>query len=184
MQIVNYICHMRKHNGMRPQDIVVLLKIITIEQPAWQFKDLAYALALSPAEVTESLNRSQLAGLVDPTKRRVHRQSLLEFIQHGLHYVFPQVPGAMVNGVPTAHAHPYFAQHFQSEFRYVWPLPEGEVRGLAIEPLYPALPKVACKDENLYLLLACIDIIRVGRVREINKAKEVLNNLMLHELSR
>jgi hypothetical protein len=165
---------MRKHNGMRPQDIVVLLKIITLAEQSWQFKDLASQLALSPAEITESLNRSYLAGLVDASKRKVNRLSLLEFIRYGLHYVFPQAPGPLVNGVPTAHAHPYFEPYFHSEFKYVWPLPAGKVRGLSIEPLYAALPKIVEGDKELHLLLACIDIIRVGRSREIKIATDVL----------
>ena len=75
---------------MRPQDVVVLLKMITIPRKDWQFKDLARELSISPAEISDSLNRSYLAGLVDETKRRVNRLSLLEFIQYGLHYVFPR----------------------------------------------------------------------------------------------
>lgn len=167
---------MRKHNGMRPQDIVILLKMLTIDKPEWQFKDIAHELNLSPAEVSESLNRSSLAGLVDETKRSVNRLSLFEFICHGLHYVFPQVPGAMVNGIPTAHSHPHFERHFKPEFKYVWPAPEGKVRGLSIEPLYPSLPTAATQDAALYLLLACIDIIRVGRKREIKMAVDLLEN--------
>jgi len=159
---------------MRPQDVVVLLKMITIPRKDWQFKDLASELSISPAEISDSLNRSYLAGLVDETKRRVNRLSLLEFIQYGLHYVFPQVPGAMVNGVPTAHSHPYFEKHFQAQFKYVWPMASGDIRGLSIEPLYAGQPAAALTDEQLYLLLACIDIIRVGRVREINMAMDVL----------
>ncbi len=173
---------MRKHNGMRPQDVVVLLKIQTISRADWQFKDLALELGLSPAEITESLNRSHLAGLVDESKRKVNRLSLVEFICHGLHYVFPQAPGAMVNGIPTAHSHPYFASRFQAEFKYVWPYPAGKTRGLSIEPLYAAVPGVIERDEKLYLLLACIDIIRVGRLREVNLAIEILKKEILHEL--
>lgn len=174
LQIANYLCLMRKHNGMRPQDVVILLKMLTIGQENWQFKDIASGLELSPAEVSESLNRSLLAGLVDETRREVKRLSLAEFIQHGLHYVFPQAPGAMVNGVVTAHSHPYFRKQFHAEFKYVWPMASGEARGLAIEPLYAAQPAAALKDEKLYLLLACIDIVRVGRAREIKMAIDVL----------
>lgn len=167
---------------MRPQDVVVLLKILTIAKEAWQFKDLATELYLSPAEVTESLNRSHLAGLVDVSKRSVNRLSLAEFIQYGLHYVFPQAPGAMVNGIPTAHAHPYFETRFKSEFKYVWPLPGGKVRGLTIEPLYAGQTAAALRDEKLYMLLACIDIVRVGRVREVALAIDILKKNLLHEL--
>jgi Iron dependent repressor, N-terminal DNA binding domain len=172
---------MRKHNGMRPQDIVILLKIIAIGQSSWQLKDLARELLISPSEVSESLNRSYQAGLIDYDKKNVSRQSLMEFLQYGLQYVFPQHPGAMVNGIPTAHAHPYMRQHFKSDLIYVWPDLHGKERGLAIEPFYPKQPAAAKKDEELYKLLALIDVIRVGRRREINVAVEELSKIILNE---
>ncbi len=73
---------MKPHNGMRPQDIVVLLKIITIGNVDWQYRDLSSTLFLSTSEVSESLYRSHIAGLVDESKRKVFRQSLMEFIEH------------------------------------------------------------------------------------------------------
>lgn len=35
---------MKSHNGMRPQDIVVLLKIIALGEKEWQYRDLASQL--------------------------------------------------------------------------------------------------------------------------------------------
>ncbi|MFL9484571.1 hypothetical protein ACI6Q2_17450 [Chitinophagaceae bacterium LWZ2-11] len=172
---------MRKHNGMRPQDIVVLLKIITLGNKPWQLKDLAAALYISSSEISESLNRSYLAGLVDYDKRRVNRQSLLEFLQYGLHYVFPQSPAGMVNGIATAHAHPYMSKYFSSELVYVWPDIHGKIRGLAIEPLYPKQVEAVKKDDELYKLLALIDVIRVGRRREINIAIDELSKIIMNE---
>lgn len=55
---------MKKHNGMRPQDIVVLLKIISIHD-SWRNIDLANALQISPSEVSEALNRCMIARLID-----------------------------------------------------------------------------------------------------------------------
>src|SRR5688500_14655127 len=99
---------MRQHNGMRPQDVVVLLKIIAKEEQVWQNKNLASELFISPAEISESLNRSGIAGLIErEKKKKVYRQSLMEFLEHGLHYVFPAFPGAMMNGIYTAHSHPF-----------------------------------------------------------------------------
>jgi hypothetical protein len=146
-------------------------------------EDLARELFISPSEVSESLNRSHQAGLIDYDKKRVSRQSLMEFLQYGLQYVFPQHPGAMVNGMPTAHAHPFMRQHFKSDLIYVWPDLHGKARGLAIEPFYPKQPEVAKKDEELYKLLALIDVIRVGRRREINIATEELSKIILNEPS-
>src|SRR5579859_1000866 len=127
---------MRKHNGMRPQDIAVLLKVIAVGNMTWQNKDLSVALSLSASEISESLNRSQIAGLIDGKKKKVSRQSLMEFLEYGLRYVFPAEPGSLTRGVPTAHAHPLISNLFPSEEPYVWPDAEGMTRGVAIEPLY------------------------------------------------
>ncbi len=168
---------------MRPQDIAILLKIIAIRQHPWQLKDLASMLHISASEVSESLNRSYLAGLVDYNKKKVSRQSLLEFLQHGLQYVFPQQPGGMANGIPTAHGHTYMKQFFESDVTYVWPDIHGKSRGLVIEPLYPKQTEAVKEDETLYKLLALVDVIRVGRRREINIAVNELSKIILHEPS-
>ena len=70
---------MRKHNGMRPQDIVVLLKIIALGKKEWQMKNIADQLYLSPSEITESINRSQIAGLIDETKKKLEIKSFYCF---------------------------------------------------------------------------------------------------------
>jgi predicted transcriptional regulator len=86
---------MRKHNGMRPQDIVVLIKILCLPKNSnWKLMDLVSSLHLSQSEISESLNRSSFAGLIDVSKKKIMRLSLMEFIEHGLQYVFPQHPGA------------------------------------------------------------------------------------------
>jgi len=173
---------MRKHNGMRPQDIVILLKIIAINNNNWQLKNLATLLHLSASEVSESLNRSRVAGLIDYKKEKIKRQSLMEFIEHGLHYVFPQAPGTIVNGIPTAHSHPFMKQYFDSELMYVWNDFKGKEKGLAIEPLYPKQVDAIKHDEVLYKMLALVDVIRVGKTREIAVAVKELNKMIIDGL--
>src|SRR6187399_483142 len=116
---------MKSHNGMRPQDIVLVLKMLTIPNPDWQYRDMSSLLFLSTSEIAESLHRSHIAGLIDDSKRKVYRQSLMEFVRYGLHYVFPQTPGTMVTGIPTAHSYPFYSRLFASEINYVWPDAEG-----------------------------------------------------------
>ena len=60
---------MKKHNGMRPQDIVVLLKILSMKNNDWRNIDIANALQISPSEVSEALNRCKIARLIDNKKR-------------------------------------------------------------------------------------------------------------------
>lgn len=171
---------MKLHNGMRPQDIVILLKIISKGSDEWLNKDLSDELFISAAEVSDSLRRSGIAGLIDIERRKkVRRQSLMEFLQYGIRYVFPVQPGTLVNGMPTAHSHSFMKKYFDSEWNYVWPEVRGYERGLSIEPFYKNQVSAAKEDADLYLMLALIDVIRVGRVRETNVAIEELKKLVL-----
>jgi hypothetical protein len=174
---------MRKHNGMRPQDVAILLKIISMNGQYWQLSVLANSLRISISEISESLSRSQFAGLIDYHKKKVNRQNLMEFLEHGVRYVFPQQPGSMVRGILTAHSHPFMKKSFISEMNYVWPDNKGEVMGLMIEPLYPKQVDAVKEDPEYYKLMALIDVIRVGKVREVKYAVNELKKNILHEPS-
>jgi len=165
---------MKKHSGMRPQDIVILLKIAIKGEQSWTMKDLSRELEISASEVSESLNRSFFAGLLFQNKKQVMRQALMDFLQYGLRYVYPQQPGALVRGVPTAHAAPPLIDQIMGEAVFVWPHHEGTIRGQAIEPLYPSVPAASQKDPLFYEVMALCDALRVGRARERNIAVEEL----------
>jgi hypothetical protein len=159
---------------MKPQDIVILLKIVTIGNDNWQQKPLAEALGMSQSEVSQSVARSQFAGLLFGNGKQVMKSALLEFLQFGLAYVFPQKPGAVVRGIATAHAASPLKESIDSTESYVWPYAKGTQRGQAIVPLYPSVPEAALNDPKLYELLALTDALRVGKVREKALAKEEL----------
>jgi len=170
------IAVMKKHNGMRPQDIAVLLKIISIRHDKWRNIDIANAVGISPSEVSEALNRCKIARLIDSKKKKVNINSFIEFLVYGLKYVFPTEPGASVKGTPTAHSASPINEHISSVTDvYVWPNAKGTHRGQAIEPLYKTIPHIVQDDKLFYELLTIIDTIRVGRVREIKIAIDELN---------
>lgn len=172
---------MKKHSGMRPQDIVILLRIISIQNKDWLSVDIARFLRISPSEVSESLNRSDIAGLIDKNRRNVNGNSFKEFLIYGLKYVFPAQPGAIVRGIPTAHSAPPISDYItQGLEKFVWPYSNGNERGQAIEPLYKTVPMVALNDLPFYKLLVIADTLRVGRAREvkiaINEFEKILGN--------
>jgi len=168
---------------MRPHDIAVLLKIISMDD-GWLSKDVASGLRVSASEVSESLNRSKIAGLLSPDKRKVMKSAFLDFIEYGLCYVFPAEPGALVRGIPTGHSAPILKDHFVSAEPYVWPSRSGNVKGQAILPLYPNQIAAAQDDSHLYNMLTLIDAIRVGRRREVEKAVYLLKELFGSEYAR
>jgi hypothetical protein len=171
---------MKKHNGMRPQDVVILLKIATLDAHKWYGKDLSASLFISPSEVSESINRSVFAGLLDVGKRKLMRQALLEFLEHGLKYVFPQQPGAIMRGIPTAHSTAPLNSLIHSKEIYVWPDALGQLRGQAVEPLHPGVIKAAKLDSHLYELLSLTDALRIGRIREQQIAMQELTNRLAY----
>jgi predicted XRE-type DNA-binding protein len=85
---------------IKPQDILILLKIISINSDAWNQKPIAEDLGLSQSEVSESVARSKYAGLLDPKGKKVMKLALMEFLQYGIRYAFPQKPGPVVRGIP------------------------------------------------------------------------------------
>lgn len=106
---------------------------------------------------------------------RVHAQALAEFTLHGAKYAFPGVRLPLAVGVPTSHSAPAFAGVFApGGTDFVWPHPNGSVRGIGVEPLHPSVPFAAIKDAQLYEMLALFDALRVGKARERNMAAERL----------
>lgn len=171
---------MRKHNGMRPQDVALLLRLTLPESEGLQGKELARALHLSGAEVSESLRRCLYSRLLrdGPRLRQVQPRALLEFLLYGLPYVFPVQPGAQARGLATGPSAPPLVATFGPEPAYVWPSATGEVWGAAIEPLYAGAPAAARDDARLYELLALVDALRLGRPRERRVATELLEKAL------
>ena len=165
---------------MKPQDIVILLKIIALNSENWQQKPLADSLKMSQSEVSQSLARSKYSGLLDGSGKKVSRLALFDFLQFGLSVVFPQKPGPIVRGVQTAHSAPPLKSIIQSNELYVWPSAKGKARGQSIQPLYPSIVDLVESDEKFYQLLSLIDAIRVGRARERKIAIDELKQRILN----
>jgi hypothetical protein len=156
----------------------------------------------SPPQPVESGNNAEL-GVQEPvaiyriTRKRVrrsalpdseavadnavrpHSRNLAEFALHGAKYAFPAVKLPLVVGVPTSHSAPAFTGVFApGSTDFVWPHPNGSVRGVGVEPLHPSVPFAAMQDVKLYEMLALFDALRVGKARERGMALERLQALI------
>ena len=166
---------------LKPQDIVVVLKLLGFGgRPP--FSQIANELCLSVSEVHAAVKRAQAAHLVHGPELgdRANGKALEEFLIHGVKYAFPAHHGAMTRGLPTSYAAEPLRRYIKpgNEPLPVWPDPRGPVRGAAFEPLYRNVPEAAKRDSRIYELLALIDAIRDGRVREQKIAeKELVSRL-------
>jgi hypothetical protein len=189
-------------NGMKSQDIVVLLKLVSLQEQEeekgpgalqWSFhgeepysvRSLESLLGISKTEVNASIKRSLSTGLAikdrESGRPKPNRRNLHSFIVHGLKFVFPAKPGAMTRGIPTAFAAPMLKGQLVSggEYIYVWPSAEGHDMGQSVQPLFKSVPEAAQKDERLYEYLALVDAVRLGNQREVGLAGERLSERLL-----
>ena len=135
-------------------------------------------LSISSSEVHAALKRLAFARLVssDAEGNRPLLEAVEEFLVHGVKYAFPAKRGELTRGVPTSYAAPPLNRAIESgsEPPPVWPFPEGQHRGVSLEPLYKSAPAAALRDPLLYEFLALIDALREGRARERKLAEKEL----------
>jgi hypothetical protein len=163
---------------LKPQDMVILLKLALEPVRSWSYNQLAYELRMSASEVHKGVGRLDHARLFNKQTKRPHRRACEEFLVHGVKYAFAPDVGPVTRGVPTGFAAPVLSHPLSPESAemeaYVWPHPEGLVRGTALAPLFPAAVEAARHDEALYAALALLDAMRIGRARERSLAEKML----------
>ena len=151
---------------LKPQDVLFLLKLVSINKEAWSFNKLALELGMSPSEVHAAAHRSIAARLArkDDDGILPNIRNLEEFLLHGIQYVFVPERGELNRGIPTSYAAAPLDKNFasSSEPPPIWPDSEGQVRGESFSPLYKSLPLAATTDLALYELLVLIVPMRGG----------------------
>ena len=170
---------------LKPQDMLVLLKLLTLNQQDWSYAQLAQGLRMSQSEVHAAVKRVLQAGLAVQLDNRIrpHIRNLQEFMLHGLRYVFVPEQGSLTRGMPTSYAAEPLTTLILSDGEPVpvWPDAEGTVRGVSFSPLYKSAPEAAKMDKALYEWLALVDALRGGRSREkVLAADEVTRRLAVY----
>lgn len=164
---------------LRPQDVVVLLRLSLQSGAPPTYAALAQELSLTASEVHAGLERATIAQLARKDRRgraSVVREALKLFVLHGARYAFPATRGEATRGMPTGYAAPPLADKIvqPNEPAPVWPHKNGQLRGMAFYPLYPTVPDAAARNPALYELLVLFDAIRGGSMRERALASQML----------
>jgi hypothetical protein len=110
---------------------------------------------------------------------------MVEFLSHGVPYVFPAKIGELTRGIPTAYAAAFVREAFsttQSSPVLVWPIAGGPAKGNRMDPLHSCQLAFVKKPEfdPVYRALVCIDLIRIGQARErawaVKKVADLIND--------
>ena len=169
---------------LKPQDLLVLLKLATRREARWSYSGIAAAVGLSASEVHAAVRRALVARLAverKPGEIDVQGQNLLEFLVHGAKYAFPAMRGPVTRGHPTGRAAPVLRDRIVGgdDLPPVWPDPEGTTRGESLSPLYGTASalKAVVADPELYAAVALVDAIRGGSARERKVASDLLEKM-------
>lgn len=166
---------------LKPLDLVVALELASRPDPHRTYAELAAAVGSSASEAHQATRRAIQAGLLRPGLNRNEKPkakvgALLAFLEHGVRHAFFVAPGPVVRGVLTAYSAPPLNRLVQAgdEPPLVWPAADGTTRGRAIEPLTGGAGRAARVNPSLYELLALVDALRCGSVRDRKLAMKEL----------
>lgn len=167
-----------KQSALKPQDLFVLLVLLSGGGEFQNYHALSMQTGLSISALHAGLKRAVLSGLLlkDGDRYVLLKPQLKEFLFYGAKYAFPPHWGSLSRGVPTSYAAAPLNTIIapSAEAVPVWPYAGGEVRGMALMPLYPSVPEAAIRDSGIHAILSLFDALRVGQARERNAAKELL----------
>jgi hypothetical protein len=162
--------------NLKPQDVLVLVKMV-VQKKAGTYASLAGELGMSASEVHAATRRAIAAGLADAETRLPKREALAEFLIHGVKYAFPATRGEITRGMPTSYAAPPLSDVISrstNDIPPVWPDKDGTQRGYTCAPICRSAVHAAKRDALVYEMLALVDAMREGRVRERDLAAKAL----------
>lgn len=171
---------------LKPQDLLVLLKVAAHPPQRWTYASLGGALSMSASEAHACVRRAVASGLaVAPARGEWSpvRPNLLEFVLHGVRYVWPATLGPATRGVPTSYgAEPLVGKITAAPGDTpVWAHLAGGAKGPTLSPLYRTAPHAALADPALHRLLALLDAFRAGRARERTLAAQFMQAALTEE---
>ena len=164
---------------LKPQDFLVSLKLLVLQRRGvvCTYQELAAACGLGVSDTHGAVKRAFQSRLLTKSNSSetqkggisgyvANAAQVAEFAVHGLKFVWPGHDGGIRSGMPTGVAVVGAALDLVDNGTVqVWPTDEGKVRGAALLPWHDSLPTSGSQDEELYHLLALIDVIRVGGAR-------------------
>ena len=100
--------------GLKPQDVLVLLKLVALGDEPWTYASLALDLEMSASQVHSAIQRAIRSELAYESDDRisVHIRNLEDFLIHGMRYFLVAERGAKSRGMATLTSAPPLAALF------------------------------------------------------------------------
>lgn len=169
---------------LKPQDTLITLKYWSVRRAkiSLGLRDLAQSLGVSAGEVSKGIKRCISAKLMVERDGAFYSETgaLLEWLSYGVRFALPKQEAGFGRGMATAWNCPLVKTELvPPNPGYVWSVAGGDSEGVVLEPIHPSAPFAASRDELVYQALALVDVIRIGKPRELQIARDALKQLLL-----
>lgn len=177
---------------MNSTEIYVLLSIVVNKGKYETIREWGDRIGVGIAIINrsvKSLIKSKLV-LETPIKNKNSKSSpyvpfysnVEKFLLNGFPFVFPAEKGKVVRGVLTGiDASSLKSSFVDDDYPSVWPHHEGTVKGYKVDPLHKSIPGLVIEEkleDDLYEMLALLDVLRTGKKREVDAAEKKLREII------
>ena len=151
---------MRQNRVIKPQDIVILGKLIS--EKLWPSqKEIADSLNLSQAEISHALNTLDHIGLINLSNKKINKLAITEFVTHALKYLYPIEKKGTGRGILIGPSSSIFKEKVRSDdYNYIWPNSNGDSKGIIVTPLLPELSSTVLSNEIMCQFLNVVEVFR------------------------
>jgi len=170
---------MRQNRVIKPQDIVILGKLIS--EKLWPSqKEIADSLNLSQAEISHALNTLDHIGLINLSNKKINKLAITEFVTHALKYLYPIEKKGTGRGILIGPSSSIFKEKVRSDdYNYIWPNSNGDSKGIIVTPLLPELSSTVLSNEIMCQFLNVVEVFRgLGGVRHVQEAQKILKDIL------
>ena len=168
---------------LKPVDLTVLTFLVAADLGAdWTQQAIASGLGISQSSVHRALVQLRRSGLMVADEPQV--VPLRDLLVHAVRHVYPAQLGEPTRGLPTAwSADVLGVDSPRGGQALVWPLEGATGFGTRVLPLHGCVPEAARRSQPFYELMALIDVMRLGRVRDRAIAVRRLDALLVSRAS-
>ena len=169
---------------LKPQDSLLVLKYWSLKQSgegSSSVRGISEAIGVSAGEVSKATKRLLASHLVVERSGSIFVESgaLLEWLNYGIRYAYPQESVGYGRGMATSWNCPVLDSEVVPPIPpLVWPLSGGDVEGALIKPIHNSVPFAASRDKQLYCAMSLVEAIRGGKPRELSIARDLLSKLI------
>jgi hypothetical protein len=155
---------------MKPQDILIALKILANPDTPFRQMDLALSLHLSISEISRALNRLASQHLYIKANKTIAVPQFLYFIEHAAPFIFRLNRTGPTSGNPLFQSQWVQQNRYNPPIQWGWEGHHGTQNLHGYSPFHKSVPKACAKDSAFRRMVLLFEHSLITEGDERNRA--------------